>query len=199
MTTAGNPFEDVCRQMRVHGMPLPAGRVRINIPDARCALEEGFHYFLSLQGQKFAWQPEYDEVAAWLDDNSGRGLFLYGDCGRGKSFLARYVLPAVILRHTQKVVSVYDVQDMNRNIDEVLSHHLISLDDIGTEEVSIQYGNRRLAFAEVMDAAEKQGKLVIISTNLRGDDITRRYGERVFERVIAMTKRIEFKGRSLRQ
>lgn len=199
MMHVGNSFEDVWRQMETHGMSLPSSLVRIGIPDARSALKECFSYFLSTQEKTFVWQSEYEEVATWLTCNEGRGLFLYGDCGRGKSFLARYVLPAIILNYTWKVVSVYDVQQMNRNLDEVLTKHIISLDDIGTEEVSMQYGNRRYAFAEVMDAAEKYGKLVIISTNLSRDEIVRRYGERVFERIISMTRRIEFRGKSLRQ
>ena len=195
----GNSFENIRQQMETHGMSLPSSLVRIAIPDARSVLKECFSYFLFAQGKTFVWQSEYEEVAEWLKDNEDRGLFLYGDCGRGKSYLARYVLPAVILNYMQKVVSVYDVQQMNRNLDEVLTKHIISLDDIGTEEVSMQYGNRRFAFAEVMDAAEKYGKLVVISTNLCRDEIVRRYGERVFERIISMTRRIEFKGKSLRQ
>lgn len=199
MTPVGNPFENIWRQMETHGMPLPSPLVSIGVPDAAAVLRECFSYFLSAQGKIFIWQPEYEEVAAWLTANEGRGLFLYGDCGRGKSFLTRYVLPAILLRYMNKVVSVYDVQQMNRSIDDVLSRHILALDDIGTEEASMQYGNKRFAFAEVMDAAEKHGKLVIISTNLGADDIIRRYGERVFERIISMTRRIEFKGKSLRQ
>lgn len=198
MTRVGNSFENIRQQMETHGMSLPSPLISIGIPDARNVLKECFSYFLSAQGKTFVWQPEYEEVATWLAGNQGRGLFLYGDCGRGKSFLARYVLPAIILNYMQKVVSVYDVQQMNRNLDEVLTKHIFSLDDIGTEEVSMQYGNRRFAFAEVMDAAEKYGKLVIISTNLPRDEIVRRYGERVFERIISMTRRIEFKGKSMR-
>lgn len=199
MIHVGNRFENIWQQMETHGMSLPSPLVSISVPDARTVLRDCFSYFLSSQGKRFVWQPEYEEIVAWLADNEGRGLFLYGDCGRGKSFLARYVLPAIILNYMQKVVSVYDVQQMNRNLDEVLTKHIISLDDIGTEEVSMQYGNRRFAFAEVMDAAEKYGKLVIISTNLCRDEIVHRYGERVFERIISMTRRIEFKGKSLRQ
>lgn len=198
MTHVGNSLENIRQQMETHGMSLPSSLVSIGIPDAQNVLKECFSYFLSAQGKTFVWQPEYEEVATWLAGNQGRGLFLYGDCGRGRSFLARYVLPAIILNYMQKVVSVYDVQQMNRNLDEVLTKHIISLDDIGTEEVSMQYGNRRFAFAEVMDAAEKYGKLVIISTNLCRDEIVRRYGERVFERIISMTRRIEFKGKSMR-
>lgn len=198
MTNVGNEFDEVYGQMKLHGMRLPLGQVDIQIANAETVLRNCFRYFLSLQSLDFTWLPELKEVAEWLTDNKGRGLFLYGDCGRGKSMLVQYVLPAIILKYTRKIVSVYDVQQMNKQIDEALRKHIIAIDDIGTEEITNQYGNKRLAFAEIMDAAEKYGKLVIISTNLKGEDIIKRYGERVFERIIATTRRIEFKGNSLR-
>lgn len=195
MTTVGNTLNE----MKSLGMQVPAERVIIQIQGARTILENCFNYFLSFEKVEFVWQPEYEEVVKWLENNEGKGLFLYGDCGRGKSLLSRYVLPAILLKYCRKVVRVYDVQDMNSNIDEVLNKHILSLDDIGTEELSVNYGNKRLAFAEIMDATEKHGKLIIISTNLNKEEIIKRYGERVFERIIATTKRVEFKGKSLRK
>ena len=194
-----NDFSVTYDQMKTHGMELPAERIEVKIPDAKKILRDCFRYFLSFQGTPLAWQPEYEEVAQWLENNHRRGLFLYGDCGRGKSLLARYVIPAILLRYNKRVVAVYDVQGMNQHINEVLKKHIIALDDIGTEDLSINYGNKRHAFAEIIDAAEKQGKLVIISSNLGGDDITKRYGQRVMERIISTTRRIEFRGESLRR
>ncbi|MDR1503681.1 MAG: hypothetical protein LBT43_14640 [Prevotella sp.] len=138
-------------------------------------------------------------MAAWLAANHGKGLFLYGNCGRGKSLLCRYALPAILLGYCRRVVSVFDTQQMNSDIDLVLSKHIISLDDVGTEDVSNVFGNRRMAFAEVMDAAEKHGKLLIISTNLPVDDIRKRYGDRVLDRIKSTTTRILFEGESLRE
>jgi len=194
-------FSSVVAEMRLHGMPAPILKqnIAVSIPEAHEILKNAFDYFLSLQGIKTIWKKEYDEVAEWLTNNEGRGLFLWGDCGLGKSLLGRYIIPAILLKYSRKVVNVYNVNEMNDKIDEILLQQLISLDDIGTEEIINNYGNKRLAFAEVMDAVEKQGKLVIISTNLDKETLIEKYGFRVFDRVISTTKRVKFEGESLRK
>jgi len=192
-------FDDIISEMKQHGMKLPSNKVVLRVPNAKEVLFNAMTYFVGQTGQELVWIPEYDQVVSWLEGNGGRGLFLYGTCGRGKSILCRYVLPAILLKYCGKIVSVFDIQELNRNIDHVLTKHILSLDDIGTEEVSIKYGERRLAFAEVMDAAEKSGKLVIVSTNLDAGEIKERYGDRVLDRIRATTTRVLFKGDSFRK
>lgn len=191
-------FKETLFDMQQHNIPLPAGKVEIRIPLARQILTDMLTLFLEREGRQLIWLPEYDQVAEWLSDNEGRGLFLYGNCGRGKSLICRYVIPAILLTYCRKVVSVFDVQQMNRDVDLVLSKHIIYIDDIGTEEVSNHYGNKRMAFAEIMDAAEKQNKLVMVSTNLDISGLRAMYGDRVVDRIRSTTRRIVFGGDSLR-
>ena len=195
----GKKLRMLLQQMQLHGMAVPSERINIAIPNARQVLGEYLEYFLSLEQKRLVWLPEYDRVAGWLADNEGKGVFLYGDCGRGKSLLVKYVIPAILLEYHNLVVKSYDTQQMNRKLDEVLRRRLIGLDDVGTEDVLNDYGNRRQAFAEVVDAAEKYGKLLIVSSNLGKKELLEYYNVRVYERVIATTKRIEFRGGSLRQ
>ena len=192
-------FEQITGEMKAAGMRLPVNRTMVCVPDARNVLFGTLRYFLKAEGREAEWLPEYEQVAGWLAGNEGRGLFLFGNCGRGKSLLCRYVLPAILLAHVRKVAAVYDMQEVNRDIDGVLAKHVISLDDVGTEEVSVKFGEKRLAFAEVMDAAEKYGKLVMVSTNLTLDELRQRYGDRVVDRIRATTRRVAFNGKSLRQ
>lgn len=192
-------FEKTIEDMKMVGLSSVPDRVIIRVPDARNVLYAGLKYFLEKEGQSIVWLPEYDEVASWLTDNKGRGLLMYGTCGRGKTVLGRYVLPAVLLHYHRKVCSYYDAQDMNKKLDEVLSRHILSLDDIGTEGMSIKFGEKRMAFAEVMDIVEKKGKLVIVSSNLDGKALRERYGDRIFDRLIATTVRVVFNGDSLRK
>lgn len=189
-------FDEVFSDMRKMGLKAPASSVSIKVPNARTMLYAGLK---SVIGENAVWLPEYEKVAEWLTDNKGRGLFMFGNCGRGKSLLGRYVLPAIILSCCQKVVNVFDMQELNANLDVALSKHLISLDDVGTEEMAVKYGERRMAFPEIMDAAEKYGKLVIISTNLGGNELRERYGDRVLDRIKALTSRVCFNGDSLRR
>ncbi|MDH6309322.1 DNA replication protein DnaC [Dysgonomonas sp. PFB1-18] len=191
-------FESIAADMRSHKIMLPEPKIKIAIPDAEAVLQAGLNYFLSQEGREMKWLPEYAHIAGWLTDNKGRGLFLFGNCGRGKSLLCRYVLPAILLGYCQRVVSVFDTNEMNSRIDYVLTRHIICIDDVGTEEVSNVYGNRRQAFAEVIDAAEKQNKLLIVSTNLTVGEVRKRYGDRVLDRIKSTTQRVLFEGESLR-
>lgn len=190
-------FSEIERDMLDHGMKLPGDRVYLALEDPKKWLTLAFNHFL--RGDDFVWLPEYEHVSDWLSGNDGRGLFLYGNCGRGKSMLCRYVLPAILLTNFRKVVRVFDMQEVNRNIDSVLAHHILALDDVGTEENSVKYGERRNAFSEVMDAVEKQGKLILVSTNLGEKELRERYGDRVLDRIRSTTKRVVFTGKSLRK
>lgn len=198
-TKSTQSFEDVIASMREVGMKIPSDKIYISVPNAREVLRDALTYFLGIEGKELIWLKEYEQVVEWLTDNEGRGLLLYGTCGRGKSLLGRLVIPAILLKYCRKIVSVYDVAEMNDNIDAVLSKHIISLDDIGTEEVSVKYGLRRIAFAEILDMTEKKSKLLIISTNLGEESIKERYGERILSRVKATTKRVLFQGKDLRK
>ena len=192
-------FNEIIKNMQSIGMKVPGDKVRFKIPGARDVLHEVMANILSREGKELTWLPEYDKVARWLSDNEGRGLFLFGNCGRGKSLLCRYAIPIILMEYCRKIVSVYDIHEMNANIDDVLHRKIVALDDIGTEEVSVKYGERREAFGEIMDMAEKNGNLVIVSTNLDAGKLQNRYGPRVLDRIKSTTLRVMFEGKSLRK
>jgi DNA replication protein DnaC len=198
MEQSNTDYAALIDEMRQHLMTVPSERVHIRIPNAAGILASALGYFIGLEGRKAVWRKEYDAVASWLSDNGGKGLLLSGNCGSGKSVLSRLVIPAVLLRHARLVANVYDASRMNGRIDEVLQKRIVSLDDVGTEAEAVEYGNRRMAFAEIVELAEKEGKLLIVSTNLRGEGLLKRYGERVTDRIFAIMRIIEFNGKSLR-
>lgn len=194
-----NEFDEIYENMKMHGMKVPGNRVQINLQGSKTILENALRYFLSKEGVELKWIPQYDQIAEWLEDNKGRGLLLYGSCGLGKTFVTRYAISAILLKYCNKVVSSFDMIEANKNPDEVLKKHIISLDDIGTEDVSVRYGEKRSIVPEILDSAEKYGKLLLLTSNLGGEDLIKKYGNRTFDRILAVTKRIEFNGKSFRE
>ncbi len=185
--------------MKSCGMKIPKGRFHITIPNAKQVLESALKYFIGLEGKQAVWLPEYDEIANWLSENDGRGLFMFGNCGRGKTVLGKYVIPAIILKYNRFVISTFDMNEVNKDIDKVLEKHLVSIDDVGTESMSVKFGEKRLAFPEIIDSVEKQGKLLIVTTNLTGNEIRARYDDRVVDRIHSTMTQVNFNGKSLRK
>lgn len=192
-------FKNIVENMKAHGMKVQDDRVQINISNAKDFMRQGLQYFIGNEGKEAIWIKEYDQIAEWLEDNKGLGLLLHGKCGNGKTIMGTHIIPGIILKRLSKVVSCFDINELNNKIDIVLSKKIISIDDVGTEEISIKYGEKRLAFAELMDMVEKQSKLIIITTNLTAEQITAKYGDRIMDRIKATTKRIAFNESSFRK
>lgn len=187
-------FTNIEQDLLLHGVKLKQN-LNFQVANAKEVMQASLRHFLG----DFTWIPEYDKVAAWLSNNNGRGILLSGTNGVGKTVICQRVIPAIFLRCFGKVVSCYDYSELNRCADEVLGKSIISLDDIGNEEMGNSYGNKRWVFPEIMDLAEKRGNLVIISTNLKGDDILSKYGVRTYERLIATTVRVVLNHKSFRK
>ena len=173
--------------------------VRISVPNAKEVLMRGLEHFLGKENVK--WLPEYEHVTQWLSDNKGRGLLLVGNCGLGKSLLCRQVIPMIINYYYQKIVHIFDATDLNKKsmTDKILSSHLTCIDDLGTENELNDFGNRRIVFCELADRAEKDGKMLLITTNLSEEELRQKYGERTIDRLHAITRKIVFRGDSLRR
>ena len=172
---------------------------QFSIANARKRLEDGLHYYL---GDKAVWLPCYEKVADWLSDNKGRGLLCVGTTGLGKSLICRKIF--TVLFGSKAVFCT--AKEMNDHIDALLKPeaHIIVIDDLGKEPVSV-YGRR--PFFELCDAAERDGKLLIITTNLSTTPVTdprypasiqQRYGDAVISRLKAITKMVKFEGEDLR-
>ena len=189
-------IEEAIRKLEAIGFQLVPDKVSIKIPDSRNNLWAGIRYYT---GDTAKWLPEYEEVADWLSDNKERGLLCLGSCGRGKSLICNRVLPILLNHFCGKVLSCYDAQQMNTDIDNVIKKHIIYIDDVGTEGVSIKFGERRMAFSEIVDEAEKKGKLLIVTSNLTTERLKEKYGERTLDRLKGISRLILFKGESLRR
>lgn len=193
-------LDKVIKRLSEVGIPVKQTKLHFNFRNAKALFTEHMQYFLSIEQRKLQWQTEYDEIVDWLTDTKGRGLFLYGNCGRGKSLIAQHVLPSIFLREKSLIMNVYNIQELSTRLDEILNRKIVCIDDIGTEPPVINnFGTKRFAFPEIIDMVEKKSNMIIITSNLDGDGIRKYYDERTFQRIISTTKRIEFKGKSLRQ
>lgn len=179
-------------------------KVVIKIPDAEQRLRSGLDYFVSHYSRgeirHAVWlETNYRPIVEWMTDNNGRGLLMTGRCGLGKTLIGKHILPLLLQDSCRKITTIVNAQELNARIDEILRLHIISIDDVGTEELSKHYGNVRCAFSELCDAAEQKGKLLIITTNLTAKELEEKYGERTLDRLKAITKFVPFEGKSLRK
>lgn len=135
-------------------------------------------------GEQAQWPEDYDQVAAWLTDNRGKGLMLIGDCGRGKSMITTEILPdlfrlgyIVDADSGMKMAEPYicTARELRKCYKEALSHRIIIIDDVGTEGIENSFGEKMDWFSELVldiDRPYRDSKgrtvrrLLICSTNL---------------------------------
>lgn len=193
-------YNTVLSQMAKEGFNTPIRRFTFALPNAKEELQEAMSCIARSMGERLLWLPEYDEVATWLSGNNGKGLFLYGACGRGKSLLTRYALPMIFRAKMSRIVKVVDCAYSGVNIDEVVNYPYLALDDLGAEEDVVSYGTRRQLVSEVICRAQDNPRMfVIASSNYDGKALKARYGERVMDRIRYLFYRVSFNGESLRK
>ena len=192
MEKIGNLLE----RLKDTGFEMP-NRVFIKVADARKRLANGLCYMLAQQGEKPQWLPEYELIADWLSDNKGKGLLLAGSCGRGKTLVATRILP-LFFAERHLFYNLFNSYELNSRQNEVFRCKILCIDDLGVENESVKYGERRNVFTELIDSVEKKGKLLVVTTNLTQDEIVEKYGTRTLDRLFSCCKIVTFSGRSLR-
>lgn len=163
---------------------------------------------------KIGTLPAYRHVLDWAISNRGKGLLLIGDCGTGKTVNAQIITEMLAdgcgMWHDANTDTFYPqartfkrfsaIELINPAfLDEALAHRLVYVDDIGTEqETAINYGQRRNPIAELIDNAERNNCLLILTSNLTGEDLLQKYGQRTIDRLNAICTTVVFRGNSFR-
>lgn len=180
----------------------PKEILEINFGHAKEILCRGLRYFI---GESAKWLQGYDEIAKWMQDNDCKGLLLYGANGRGKSVMCYNILPTVFqyyLKQTKtfkcRANNLHLIQSDKTDYYSMLCAQVIFIDDFGTESITSIYGEKRDVFSDVVDIAEQEKKLLVLSTNLTPDEIRDRYGIRTLDRLRAITRAICLNGKSMR-
>lgn len=175
----------------------------INLEKSKEILCRGLRYFI---GDDAKWLQGYDEIAKWLQGNDYKGLLLYGANGRGKSVMCYNILPTVFQYYLKQVKTfkcrannLHLIQSGRTDYYSMLCAQVIFIDDFGTESITSVYGEKRDVFSDIVDIAEQEKKLLVLSTNLTPDEIRDRYGIRTLDRLRAITRAICLNGESMRE
>lgn len=168
---------------------------------AQDLFDRGMRYYI---GEGYKFLDDYKQIVDWLRDNNKKGLLITGNNGTGKSVIACCLIPTLLfhfLTEETHIYSAYRLADTYRNqttMWDLIDNKPIVIDDLGTENYYFEYGEKRDLFAELVDQAEKDKRLMIITTNMTTDQIKERYGIRTFDRLRSLTKVVSLLGESMR-
>jgi DNA replication protein DnaC len=159
---------------------------------------------VEISGREFRWLPEYDKVVDWLIDNKGKGLFMYGSCGRGKSIMINVIRTMFVAVGKQLPGFHASMLPVKSPIHDDWNYQMYRhwkcsyIDELGTERMVNDYGEKFEPFNEIINKAEQELDILVISSNLSADQFLLRYGDRTISRINRLCKIIEFKGEDLR-
>lgn len=145
-----------------------------------------------------------DKKIVDLLKKTGKGIFLFGDTGRGKT----YTLFAINKRFREigmqsKVENWVELllelrertQYLRDAINELLSTNILMIDDLGSERQT--EWSQEILYTIINIAYEKEKK-IFIATNLSLEKFTLVYGDRIFSRLMEMCEPYELKGKDRR-
>ena len=108
-------------------------------------------------------------------EHDGLGVFISGRPGVGKTFLARCAFPHAPVVQCSQVGEGFELPDAP----------VVIIDDLGAEPQAFGREPILQAFLGWYDAPPTRRPRLVITSNLRGEDVRRRYGERFTSRARA--------------
>lgn len=140
---------------------------------------------------QFVWLPQYDKIALWMSDTKGKGLFLRGGNGLGKSTIIYSVMPVLFNLKHNVFIKPYLAHEINDD-EDIMRQAVFCIDDVGTEAIKVDYGEKKNVFAEIVDDAEQHRKMLLLNSNLRSNELAERYGQRIVDRILQNCYCIDF-------
>jgi DNA replication protein DnaC len=147
-----------------------------------------------------------------IDDqlDSGRGLWLMGNVGTGKTTLAMLVSRAAL--NAGRSVAIYSLPRLLAEIrttfdelsersyisllDRLVAIDLLHIDDVGAERTSPWVLEQLYA---LINARYEEQRSLIITTNIPPEELPEQIGERTVSRLTEMCEQIPLHGRDLRK
>lgn len=164
----------------------------------------------------------FTAICKWIV-NDPKGLILSGNAGTGKTMLCQVMATDKFLHMTNKYNPwifkkaqdfVAEWMDSSGIMDRGYWYRLLKvyesetwkaelvIDDLGQEAMGVCYGMREEVMEHVICERyrnwQEKGVKTIITTNLSLDDLDKRYGRRITDRISEMCAVVEFKGESNR-
>lgn len=167
------------------------------------------------RGREVILSPELpaieNKIADWLLGTGKPWLMLCGNVGDGKT---------TVLNAIQRFITLYDIEKPARGgrlseywrmsivqaheyarayvgkLDMVCYYEncdILGLDDMGAEPAeTLVYGNPTYPIVDLLLARYARDKQVVITTNLKANEIRPRYGDRIADRLNEMCERVIF-------
>ena len=132
-----------------------------------------------------------------------KGLFLFGSVGTGKSFAAKVIASA-------NKIHFYTCRELELKYEKSGDHFRVMMserkdiviDDLGTESERNDYGTKFELMERGLDERhrlfEQFGTRTIITSNMSGEDIEKRYSSRIYSRIRQMCECVNAAGKDLR-
>lgn len=189
-------FDQAIEKLSKTGIPHDT-TVFFSIANAEERLKNGLEYYCK---ENAVWKDDYMQIVDWLSDNKGKGLVVCGGYGTGKTLICCKIIPVLLYYGADRLMCIQcHATELGKKLSYMLQQKIAIIDDIGTEDKFQEYGNKRMAFNELLDNAERKGNMIIATTNLDAEHLAAKYGERTLDRLRSLTKLVTFTGKSLRK
>lgn len=151
-----------------------------------------YNVIVENRGHQMCWdndtQQHISDVSQWIFTSPQRGLLLFGSVGNGKTTMLKAINwlfrgGAVVL----SAKAIYEYYKENERLQNNFGSKILLIDDLGTEpERCLIYGEDHHPLSDMLMRRYENNATTIIATNLSGDDIRLRYGDRVYDRILEM-------------
>lgn len=156
------------------------------------------------------------QVAQWLIDTNGKpGLLLMGLCGNGKTTMMRslarlieYVTEETVGYSKRTVMPMYSAKEIARmcaadkerkDFKDLFRFEMLGIDDLGEEPKEVMsYGMIYTPLIDLISERYNRQLPTIITTNLTKEQLSEKYGVRVYDRFKEMLSIITFTNPSYR-
>ena len=207
-----NDFEKQYRREQGQKIKFKIQEYKNTIP--KRFAKKSFSNFIKKRNQT-AWQTCLDYARNYIDNTKqGKGLFLTGPVGSGKTHLAvaindyiarilkrkldyhsRFIIFTTAIDLLSEIKYSYESNDTERTITYYEDCSLLILDDLGIEK-STEWSHE--LFYKIIDTRYSNLKPTIITTNLSDEELKVKLSERIVSRIFEMCEGVKFTGTDYR-